>query len=445
MRLFALVALALVVALPVCAQAPPPTRKPAPPDPVAQSYAAVPLGDRKSIQSDLIWTSDYNGLINGEFGERAISAVKAFQKAQGAKMTGLLNAQQRSALSAAAKSKQDVAGWTTVDDLPSATRLGLPGRMVPQTSPSKAGTRFAAADGEVVIETFRIAEPGATLQSVFEQQKTEPGRQTDYSVLRGDFFVMSGLQGGKKFYIRAQAGIASGNAEVRGILILYDHAMARVMDPITVAMSNAFAAFPLGVAVAAPVRRKVEYATGILVGTSGHVLTDRQATDGCRAITVAGLGPADRIAEEKDSELALLRVFGAGGASPLLLATDEPQNADVTLVGVPDPQQQDGAGAVVAENARLVAAGAARVLDPAPGLGFSGAAVIDGRGRLVGMAELKIPDVAGSSPPASHAVMVTGVSIRDFLDRHHVGWSTATALGVDAARSAVARVICVRK
>jgi hypothetical protein len=35
--------------------------------------------------------------------------------------------------------------------------------------------------------------------------KKEPaGRQTEYSVLRPDFFVISGLQNLKKFYLRAQ-------------------------------------------------------------------------------------------------------------------------------------------------------------------------------------------------------------------------------------------------
>jgi peptidoglycan hydrolase-like protein with peptidoglycan-binding domain len=445
MRLFAVMSLALVVALPVCAQTPPATRKPAQPDPVAQAWAAVPPGDRRSIQGDLIWTGDYNGLVNGELGARAIASVKAFQKTQGARETGLLNAQQRAALAAAAKARQEAAGWTIVDDPASATRLGIPARLAPQTTAAKTGSRFASAAGDVVIETFRIGEPGTTLQSVLEQLKKEPGRKTDYEVVRGDFLVMSGLQGARKFYIRAQAGTQSGSAEVRGVTIVYEQAVSRVMDPITVAMSSAFAAFPAGVVAAAPVRRKVEYATGIVVGAAGHLLTDRQATDGCQVITVEGLGPAERVADDKDAGLALLRVFGAGDLSPLVLATDAPPGADLTLVGVPDPQQQDGGGAVVAVRTRVVAAGAAAVIEPAAGPGFSGAAVMDGHGRLAGMAQLRIPIVAGLPPAAPQAVLVPAASIRDFLDRHRVAWSAATASGMEAAKSSVARVICVRK
>ena len=79
------------------------------------------------------------------------------------------------------------------------------------------------------VETFRVTGPGTTLAAVFEQQKKEPAqRKVEYSVLRGDFFVISGLQGLKKFYVRAHVK----DNEVRGITILYDQAMEGIMDPV---------------------------------------------------------------------------------------------------------------------------------------------------------------------------------------------------------------------
>src|SRR5258707_778341 len=62
---------------------------------ILDSYAAIPLSDRVAIQSDLIWTGDYNGVLSGEFGERSVAAVKAFQKRKGGKETGVLNLQER--------------------------------------------------------------------------------------------------------------------------------------------------------------------------------------------------------------------------------------------------------------------------------------------------------------------------------------------------------------
>ena len=80
-------------------------------------------------------------------------------------------------------------------------------------------------------------------------------------MLRPDFFVVSGTQGLKKFYVRAFAK----DGEVRGLTILYDQAMEGTMDPIVVAMSSAFVPFAsyAGRQRAAEVpRRKVEYGTG---------------------------------------------------------------------------------------------------------------------------------------------------------------------------------------
>ena len=81
-------------------------------------------------------------------------------------------------------------------------------------------------------------------------------------MLRANFFVISGLQSLKKFYVRAQAR----DDEVRGITMLYDQAMDGIMEPVVVAMSSAFAAVSAAAVQAPPPRRKVEYATGVVVG-----------------------------------------------------------------------------------------------------------------------------------------------------------------------------------
>src|SRR5215210_291439 len=234
-------------------------------DAIAVSYTAIPFAERLSIQNDLAWTGDYSGLINGEFNERAIAAVKAFQKRSGGKETGVLNQPERASLAAAAKPKQEAVGWRIVDDLMSGARLGVPTKLMPNTHFSGGIGKWSSARGEYSVETFRTAQPGTTLAAMFEQMKKEPqGRKADYSVLRGDFFVISGLQNLKKFYVRAQAR----GEEVRGFTVLYDQAMAGIMEPVVVAMSSAYAAFPAG--APAP-RRKVEYASGVAVGT-GHIL-----------------------------------------------------------------------------------------------------------------------------------------------------------------------------
>ena len=204
------------------------------------AYAAMPLNERLAIQSDLIWSGDYNGGVNGEFGDRAINAVKTFQKRSKGKETGILTPQERDALSAAVRSKQEQVGWKLVEDpVLAGGRLGIPAKLLPQSEQGTNGSRWSSARGEVQIETFREKMAGAQLSELFEEQKKKAKRRVEYNVLRGDFFVLSGLQGLKKFYVRVQLK----DNEARGMTVLYDQAMDGIMEPVVVAMSSAFAPF----------------------------------------------------------------------------------------------------------------------------------------------------------------------------------------------------------
>ena len=125
--------------------------------------------------------------------------------------------------------EQAQVGWTVVDDPVTGARLGLPGQADPEQDPGKTGTRWSSAQGQVQVETFRIREPGTTLAAVFEQQKKEPAepQDRDQRAARRLLRPVSGTQGLKKFYVRAE--IKDG--EVRGITMLYDQVMEHDHGP----------------------------------------------------------------------------------------------------------------------------------------------------------------------------------------------------------------------
>lgn len=414
--------------------------------PARGAYAAMSEAERMAIQSDLIWTGDYNGVIGADFGERAVAAVKAFQKRHRVKETGILSSDERTKLAEEAKPKQEDVGWQLVDDRATGAWLGLPGKLVPKASAGKAGSHWQSARGEVQVDTFRVSGENTTLPAVFEQQKKDNARRVEYQVLKSDFFVISGLQGLKKFYVRAQVK----DTEVRGIAVLYDQAMEGIMDPVAVAMSSAFVPFPNGKFVAPlppgpPPKRKVEYGTGIVVSRVGHIITDRQVIDGCQVVVAAGFGPADRIAEDKTADLALLRVYGARDLVPAPFAGEVGRDADVTLLGIAEPQVQNGGNAVSIVPAHLLAAsGSSRPIEPTPALGFSGAAVVGSDARLLGMVTLKAPVVAGPPSGASRATIVPADAMRAFLYAQSVAPHSGSG-SLDTAKASVVRVICVRK
>src|ERR1700678_77215 len=108
------------------------------PAPAKGVYAAMPETERFAIQSDLVWTGDYNGMVGAEFSDRAVAAVQAFQKRNGGKETGILNPDERTKLAQAAKSRQEQAGWHIIDDAATGARVGIPQRLALQSSPAKA-------------------------------------------------------------------------------------------------------------------------------------------------------------------------------------------------------------------------------------------------------------------------------------------------------------------
>src|SRR5580693_4916796 len=353
---------------------------------------AMAQAERQAIQSDLAWVGQYNGAISGEVSERMVESIKEFQKARGGKATGVLNPQERGVLAETARRRQDSAGWKIVTDAGSGARLGIPTNMVPQQTSDANGAKWSSPTGTIQILLSRRKEANPTTAKLADREKKEPaGRTVDYTVVKPEFFVLSGLQGLKKFYVR---GTFKGD-EVRILTILYDQATENTVEPVVIAMSSAFNPFPVN--AAPPPRKTVEYGTGVVVSEDGAIVTDRQITDECLAITVPPFGNADRIAEDKEHDLALLHVYGTRGLTPLSLASTQADKAGVELIGISDPQNQAGGRAATTVKAAMtpVAGGSDLALSPAPAIGFSGAAARDDGGKFSGIALLKSALVAG--------------------------------------------------
>jgi Putative peptidoglycan binding domain len=404
------------------------------------SDASQPPAEAVAVQFDLAWTGDYSTLITGEDGEKTVAAIKSFQKNHRFKETGVLNVQEKAVLAAAAKAKQVQVGWTIVDDAATGARLGIPARQVSIKSQGKSGTRWSSAQGQVQIETFKVREPGTTLAAIYEQQRKEPAtRRIEINVLRPNFFFLSGMQGLKHFYVRGDFK----DGEVRGLSILYDQATENIMDPAAVASASAFSAFPgsgLLAQIGRSPRPRVEYGTGIVVSASGHVLTERQLTDGCNVIVVSGHGDADRLTEDGAAELALLRVYGVTALVPAAFAAAVANDVELTLLGVADPHSQEGGAAISSAPAKLKG----DLLEATPPLGFAGAAAVDAQGRIVGMVELKKPVLASSgNSAAQQAAFIPAAAIRSFLAAQRI--PANQALAGTSAQDSVVRVICVRK
>ncbi len=332
-------------------------------------------------------------------------------------------------------------GWHLIEDPVTHVRFGLPGKLVPKSAESKTGSRWTSAHGEVQIETFRVTGAGTTLAGVFEYQKKNPAnRRVESGSLRADSFLLTGLQGLKNFHVHAQFK----DGEVRGLTILHDQAWEGIMTPVVSAIWNALVPFPnyATAGISIPYRRKVEYGTGIIVSGKGYIVTDRLLADGCGIIVVAGHGNAERIRDDKTLDLALLRLYGENNLKPLALTSEMPKDAALTIIGIADPQAQAGGGAVTTTSGRLGNDGA-NTIEPSPALGFAGAAALDQQGRIVGLVSEKPSVVAGPPSAASRAALVPAATILKFLESEKIA-NTGGRSGIEAAKTGVVRVICVR-
>lgn len=397
----------------------------------------LPVAERVAIQSDLIWTGDLSGSVDPDFGDRAVAAVRSFQKRNKFDDTGILTREQRQTLAAAMRGRKDYNGWRLVEDEATpGVRLGIPSKLVPNAETGAIGSRWSSGRGEIQIETFREKMAGATLQDLFDEMKKRPSsRRVEQNSINTNSFSLSGLQGLKKFHVR----VYLKDNEARGITILFDQAMETIMLPLVDIITSSY--LPFGDPSTASTSRRVNYGSGIVVSHGGHIVTERQLTENCQGIIVAGIGRADRIATDAAADLALIRVNGARGLKAVPLSADPPKSIELTLFGIPEPEAQAGARNVTAAPAKLRGIDGARVLlDAKPARGFVGGAAVDGEGRLAGMIDMSHAAAAA----ADQISFVPTATIRKFLEG--AGVAPLTGRGnTEAARSAVVRVICVRK
>ena len=68
---------------------------------------------------------------------------------------------------------------------------------------SANGAKWSSSTGTIQVQLSRRKEANPTTAKLAEHERKEPaGRQIDYTVVKPDFFVLSGMQGLKKFYLR---------------------------------------------------------------------------------------------------------------------------------------------------------------------------------------------------------------------------------------------------
>lgn len=377
-----------------------------------RAFDALTETERKAIQDDLIWGSDFTATISGSFGRRTYDAILAFERAAKQKPDGILDSVERKLLAEAAGKARATAKFGIVSDAKTGASLGISAATLSKREGLPGGTRWVSADGSLVLETAVASGGAAELPAAFERLLAAPvaGRKVTYKLLRPDFFVVSGEAGPRSFYTRY--GI--GKTSLSGYTFSWPTARSKEQERNLIALANSFqpvagsAPVPATVATTAPAALPAQdslpaglFLSAIVVAP-GKVLTSALA-EACVDITV-NRKPARITASDKAAGLVLLDT-DTGNARPAVLA-GVPASGNVIVLGF---------GAAGQTSSLAIAPGHLLTLDTrtqrleAPlGRESGGSAILDRSGALTGLvgSSARVPRlVAGLVPAISHPVI----------------------------------------
>ncbi|SEG32682.1 S1 family peptidase [Bosea lathyri] len=380
------------------------------------SFESLPEAERKAIQSDLIWTGDFNGAVSGSYGPLTFRAINALKAGSRGAPDGILSPSDRRALAQAAQVARDAAGFRLVADERTGVRIGIPTKLLPRRDATPTGgSRWQSEDGKITLDTSTTPET-ETLVPLFERATATnvPGRKITYKLIRPDFFVVTGETATGRFYRR----LAAGPGALRGFSIGYDKAMAGTVDKLVIAIASSFEPFPTGPAPAAatavastasppvaaiPLRVTERYGVALVLSDK-IVVTAGSAIDGCRALRVGNRNAKLRMKDDA-SGLVLLDLDGSGaGSAPALRGRALSERESVVLVAFGDDGGKRAAVALPGQGARI-GAGSAVFAPLQPGQ--SGSPVFDRQGRLTGLVTGNPSDkvlIAGVAPQRAYAV-----------------------------------------
>ncbi len=331
-RLTLLFAASLLGALPAPAETPPlkPPQPAAPTDAAVDAekaaFLALPLATRVAAQDALVWLGLYNGASDGDFGKRTRDSIVAFQLTQKGNGDGVLSAGQLQALLAARQKAEAAAGFKISVDPKTGARIGTP-------------TKLIDAKSGVTLD-FALDASGDLLDLYARLAADTPTRKVAYKALKpGAFFVVSGLDGGKKFYARYELETGA-NPPVRGFEFAYP-AGRKDLDRVALAVAKSFVAYPQAGAATGAATPAAEPPTGsapppqpaapsatALIVAPGRALTALKPEDCPKPERRREAGPVRAVRRGDRSRDALRRLRRQGRADAARRARARPHRAE---------------------------------------------------------------------------------------------------------------------
>lgn len=391
------------------------------------AFEAFPDEQRRAIQNDLVWATDYSGAALGTFGKLTFEALSAFEKKAGGPVDAILDPAQRQKLSDAANKARASVGFKVVQDPNTGSGIGIATKYMGKPEKAASGSKWAYGN-DIILETVRTKPDKADMAATFERfvSAVVEGRKVTYKLLRPDFFVVTGELASQKFYTR----FAPTPDGLRGYTLTYNPNISPDIEKLVIATANTFepifsgkngevepAAKDVPTAALAPAASLTpgssvaaqRFGTALVLA-KGLAATPAAAIKDCKAVLVSG--KPVQISDAGDG-VALLSVEGIEAPAAIAAASATQNEGAVAFGFGADKKLQAAPGELMAKGTAFLAALQA---------GLQGGVILsangDVRGLLVDDPATK-PQIAGVAL-ASRSQVLPAAALLTVLEKQHI-------------------------
>ncbi|MEM5582788.1 hypothetical protein WNZ15_10025 [Roseibium sp. AS2] len=199
--------------------------------------------ERIRTQFLLVFTGDYTALVDGAFGRLTYAGLTSFQNHRDFFPDGVLKPGQKLVLQRDGLDLVKRVGFETSHETASGLTLGVPVKLFETSSPTERGHLRRAHDGSIELETWRVARHESGYETLYRRLTgPQSGRVIRYRTFRNDFFVVSGRQDGRDFYLR----VMKTPQDSRGFSLFWEPKHTVFMNRLALAMSSSMSASRAG-------------------------------------------------------------------------------------------------------------------------------------------------------------------------------------------------------
>lgn len=206
-----------------------------------QAFDELPIQQQTSIGLALVATGDFEGLIEFGFSPRLYRSLIAFEREHGFAANGILDSEERQALTAASSRFFSEIGSGYDEHPGSGARLLVPHKLFDSRKATEGGFLYERRDGAMSLSFVAFPEATKSYDTLYAAMSRGGGdRDVIYTRKFKRYFVVTGMFNGRKFY----SWMSRGKSYTSGFTYSWNDASDEMGRKISTLLANSFVAGP---------------------------------------------------------------------------------------------------------------------------------------------------------------------------------------------------------